>query len=297
MADLILNGVGVALVTPFNNDFSVDFESLEKLIEHVIEGGCNYLVALGTTGEPPTLSEEEKILVTRFIREKVNHRVPLLLGIGGNSTTKVMENILNRDLEGYDAILSVTPYYNKPNQEGLFLHYKAISEVSPLPILLYNVPGRTGVNLLPETTLRLANLSEKIIGIKEASGKLNQSEEIINNAHGNFKVISGDDSMIAPLMQKGAIGVISVLANAFPNLVKRITELSLQQKFEEAQSLQKSLQPLIAHIFEDGNPAGIKAILHKMGITKNILRLPLVPVGKETQDKIYQDLELLQNLS
>lgn len=297
MAEKMLEGLGVALVTPFNKDTSIDYEALEKLIEHVIKGGCDYLVALGTTGETPTLSYEEKVVVTRFIREKSAERVPLVLGVGGNSTSKVVEDIKRRDLEGYSAILSVTPYYNKPNQEGLFLHYKAISEASPLPIILYNVPGRTGVNLSAKTTLRLSELSKNIIGVKEASGKLEQAEEIIKNAPTGFSVISGDDAAVAPLMQRGATGVISVLANAFPTIMKQLVTLCREYKYEEANTLQLKLQSIIGHLFEDGNPAGVKAILSKMGIVENILRLPLVPASKETEEKLFKETEELQRES
>ena len=297
MAEKMLEGLGVALVTPFNKDTSIDYEALEKLIEHVIKGGCDYLVALGTTGETPTLSYEEKVVVTRFIREKSAERVPLVLGVGGNSTSKVVEDIKRRDLEGYSAILSVTPYYNKPNQEGLFLHYKAISEASPLPIILYNVPGRTGVNLSAKTTLRLSELSKNIIGVKEASGKLEQAEEIIKNAPTGFSVISGDDASVAPLMQRGATGVISVLANAFPTIMKQLVTLCREYKYEEANTLQLKLQSIIGHLFEDGNPAGVKALLSKMGIVENILRLPLVPASKETEEKLFKETEELQRES
>ena len=293
MAELMLEGLGVALVTPFKKDLSIDFEALEKLIEHVISGGCDYLVALGTTGETPTLTFEEKVLVTRFIREKAAGRLPLILGIGGNSTAKVIEEIKRRDLEGYTAILSVTPYYNKPNQKGLYLHYKAISEASPLPLVLYNVPGRTGVNLSAQTTLKLAEDSHNIVGVKEASGKLEQSEEIIKNVRKEFFLISGDDAAVAPLMQKGASGVISVLANAFPSRMKKLVNLCQEQRFKEAFELQHKLQSIIGHLFEDGNPAGVKSILSQMGMIQNILRLPLVAVSPGIEEKLYQETEEL----
>lgn len=294
MAEKLSEGLGVALVTPFNKDFSIDYGSIERLIEHVINGGCDYLVVLGTTGETPTLTTEEKVSVTRFIRERVGGRLPLVLGIGGNSTAKVVEDIKRRDLEGYSAILSVTPYYNKPNQEGLYQHYKLISAASPLPILLYNVPGRTGVNLSAKTTLRLANHSSKIIGVKEASGSLQQSEEIIKNSPKGFAVISGDDGAVATLMQHGAVGVISVLGNAFPSVMKRLVSLCSAHKYEEAYILQQKLQSLIGHLFEDGNPAGVKFVLSKMGLIENVLRLPLVPVSKNLEDKLLKEAEEIE---
>ena len=297
MAELKLDGLGVALVTPFNKDFSIDYESLEKLIDYVIEGGCDYLVALGTTGEPPTLSLEEKEKLSRFIKIKNAGRIPLIIGIGGNCTEKVVDDIKRLDLNGYSAILSVTPYYNKPNQEGLFQHYRTISDVSPLPIILYNVPGRTGVNLNAETTLRLATYSNKFIGVKEASGNIFQAEEIMRKAPINFKVISGDDAAIFSLMRKGACGVISVLANVFPNKVKQLVELCQKQNYMEAEALQDNLLPLISSLFEDGNPGGVKALLERMGLIKNILRLPLVPVKKETAEKLIKEAENLHLLN
>lgn len=291
MAELNLTGLGVALVTPFNKDISIDYQSLENIIEHIISNGCDYIVALGTTAETPTLSNKEKLQLTQFIREKTNGRIPLVIGIGGNNTYALIEEILSRDLEGFCAILSVTPYYNKPTQEGLFQHYKAISEISPLPILLYNVPGRTGVNMTAKTTLKLAGLSDKFCGIKEASGNLDQCKEIIENAPEHFNVISGDDAMVSKMMKIGAKGVISVIGNAYPDKIKEIVELCLQSKNEDATSCQEKLYPLIQHIFEDGNPAGVKAILSKMGIIQNILRLPLVPVSRYVEEKIIRDIK------
>ena len=294
MSEIKLDGLGVALATPFKKDFSIDYEALEKLIEHVIEGGCDYLVVLGTTAETPTLSHDEKDELSRFIREKNAARLPLVIGIGGNDTMKVVSDIKRRDLEGYSAILSVTPFYNKPSQEGLYQHYKAITEVSPLPLILYNVPGRTGVNLTARTVLRLSEMSEKIIGVKEASGNITQSEEIINNSQRGFKVISGDDNLIYPLMQKGAVGVISVLANVFPKTAKQLVELCLSKHYNEAQSLQNQLQPMVRYLFEDGNPGGAKALLSRQGLMQNILRLPLVPVRKETEENLIKEAKKLQ---
>lgn len=289
MADINLEGLGVALVTPFKEDFSIDFQALEILIEHVINGGCDYIVVLGTTAETPTLSEKEKKEISFFIKKQVNSRVPLVIGIGGNNTERVINDIKTRDLEGYSAILSVTPYYNKPTQEGLFQHFKAIGNVSPIPILLYNVPGRTGVNMTPTTSLRLAEFSDKFCGVKEASGKIDQCKEIIKDAPGNFHVISGDDALICPLMKIGAKGVISVLANAFPCEVQKLVSLCQKSKFDEAEICQKNLQPLISHLFEDGNPCGIKAVLSQLGMIKNILRLPLVPVSEYVERNLAKE--------
>lgn len=279
-------GLGVALVTPFKEDLSIDYEALGNLISHVITGGVDYIVVLGTTAETPTLSLEEKNEVARFIRKKTDNQVPLVLGIGGNNTKGVINDILSRDLDGYSAILSVTPYYNKPTQEGLYLHFKEISQASPLPILLYNVPGRTGVNLSAATTLRLVETCPNICGIKEASGDINQAKEIIDKAPSKFNLVSGNDSDIYSIMQLGGKGVISVLANAFPAEVKKIVSLCNNRQFEEAKKLQEDLNPLIGHLFEDGNPGGVKALLTQLGLVKNILRLPLVPVGRT----VYENL-------
>lgn len=293
MAEIILDGLGVALVTPFHKDLSVDYESLEKILEYVINGGCDYIVAFGTTAETPTLEREEKRIINRFIKEKVNGRVPLVIGIGGNSTNAVVKDILGSNLEGYSAILSVTPYYNKPTQEGLFQHFKAISEASPLPLILYNVPGRTGANLSAKTTIRLAALSPKFYGIKEASGNNMQCDEIIGCSPAGFKVISGDDASVCPLMQRGASGVISVLANAYPRVMKRLVTLCRNGEYEKADQLQKSLLPLITLLFEDGNPAGVKALLHKMGLCENVLRLPLVAVRESLERKLHDEVDKL----
>ncbi|MCH5240405.1 MAG: 4-hydroxy-tetrahydrodipicolinate synthase [Muribaculaceae bacterium] len=282
-------GLGVALVTPFKRDFSIDYDSLKKVINFVIEGGCDYIVALGTTAETPTLTREEKDEITSFIRKETGGRIPLVLGIGGNNTQRVIRNIEQRDLEGYSAILSVTPYYNKPTQEGLFQHFKAISESSPLPIILYNVPGRTGVNMTSNTTLRLALSSPKFIGIKEASGKLDQSQEIIKGAPAGFSLISGNDSDTAAIMAMGGSGVISVLGNVLPSNMKKLVELCRNLKFDEATELQMRLNPLIKYLFEDGNPAGVKCLLSKSGLVENFLRLPLVGVSDTIKEKLEKE--------
>ncbi|MCH5242588.1 MAG: 4-hydroxy-tetrahydrodipicolinate synthase [Muribaculaceae bacterium] len=296
MADIRFDGLGVALVTPFKSDLTIDYGGLQKVIEHVLEGGCDYLVVLGTTSESPTLSYEEKTDIAEFIKERTNGRVPLIIGIGGNNTTGVVNDISKMNLNGYSAILSVTPYYNKPTQEGLYQHFKAIAEASPLPILLYNVPGRTGVNLTAKTTLRLSKISN-IYGVKEASGNLSQSEEIIRNKAANFYVISGDDALTYPLMRKGAKGVISVTANAFPKEIKKLVELCRVGQYHEAENLQNFLNPFIGHLFEDGNPAGVKSVLSKMGFIENVLRLPLVRVNEKLEEKLEKESKKISELS
>lgn len=296
MSDLKLNGLGVAIVTPFKKDLSIDYDSLEKLIKHVIIGGCDYIVVLGTTAETPTLTKEEKIIITEFVKEKSENKVPLVIGIGGNSTKAVCDEISQARLDGYSAILSVTPYYNRPSQRGLYEHFKAISENSPLPIILYNVPSRTGVNLSAKTTIELSNLGTKICGIKEASGNLLQCEEIAKNAPSDFILISGDDSATCNMMKIGARGVISVLANAYPKLAKRIVERCIDKKFEEADKYLDSVKCMITLLFEEGNPAGIKAALSNLGIIENVLRLPLMTVSKTTEEKIKKAAAILQNL-
>lgn len=297
MADPTFKGLGVALVTPFQNNLSLDLDSLRALVEHTIEGGCDYLVALGTTAETPTLSFEEKEEVAKCIRECNKGRLPLVLGIGGNDTMGVIRELQRRNLKGYDAILSVTPYYNKPTQEGLFRHFMAIADASPLPVIMYNVPGRTGVNLTANTTIRLSSASSGIIGIKEASANLNQCKEILEGVHDGFFVTSGNDSDTSSFMKIGAGGVISVLANAFPKVVKNIVRLCAESKFDEAEKCQKEIDLVIKRLFEDGNPAGVKAMLEKLGLVKNTLRLPLVPVSESLQQRLSQDVEKLSSLN
>ena len=290
MCVINLRGLGVALVTPFRQNLSIDFDSLEKILDHVIEGGCDYIVALGTTAETPTLSREEKILLSDFIRQRVNGRVPLVIGIGGNNTARVVKNLLEGDLNGYSAVLSVAPYYNKPNQEGIFLHYKTIAEASPLPVILYNVPSRTGVNITEKTALLLAE-HPNIIGIKEASGNICQIRGIIEKSPQDFYVISGDDSKTLDIVRCGGIGVISVLANALPQQMKQLVNLSLENKYDEAAKLQEHLKEITGYLFEDGSPAGVKCALSVLGLCENILRLPLVPVSFSTTNKIKEVLK------
>ena len=297
MAEQNLNGLGVALVTPFHKDKSIDYESLAGLIDHVIEGGCDYIVALGTTAETPTLTTEEKIILTDYIREQNSGRVPLVIGIGGNNTKGLCEELKSRDLTGYSAVLSVTPYYNKPTQEGLYAHYSALAESSPLPILLYNVPGRTGVNMTARTTLRLAEAGgDKFCGIKEASGNLEQVREILASAPEGFKVMSGDDSLTCRFMRLGANGVISVLANAYPAQVRRLVSLGEAECHKDAEQLQQDLQEFTDLLFVDGNPAGIKCALSQIGLIENELRLPLVRVSEHVATRMKEASTILGDL-
>lgn len=293
MADLQLKGLGVALVTPFKSDKSVDFDALRAMVEYVITGLADYIVVLGTTGETPALFTDEKEQIKKEIIKVNNGRVPLVLGVGGNNTQAVVNELKSSDFSGFDAILSVVPYYNKPSQEGLYQHYKAIAEASPLPVILYNVPGRTGVNMTAATTLSLARDCNNIIGIKEASGNFAQIEEIIKNKPASFEVISGDDSITYPLMTLGAVGVISVIGNAFPVQFGKMVRLCLEGKFQEALPIHWEFNELFNLLFVDGNPAGVKCTLNALGLIENELRLPLVPTRLSTNEKIHK---LLQSL-
>jgi len=273
-------GTGVAMVTPFHKQGTIDFTALERLIEHLISGGVNYIVVQGTTAETATLSREEKNALAEFVVDIVNKRVPLVIGIGGNNTQEVINKIRLNSLEGYDAILSVTPYYNKPQQRGLYLHYKSIATVSTLPIIMYNVPGRTSVNMKPEITLQLAQEFDNIIGIKEASGSIEQIMEIIHKKPKDFLVISGDDLLTLPLLGMGADGVISVIANAFPKLFSDMVSLGLKGEMKKAREIHYKLTDFTRSVFADGNPSGIKAALEIKEIITNNLRLPLVKIEK-----------------
>lgn len=286
-----LHGMGIALITPFKADKSIDFKALASLIDYQIINGADYIVVLGTTAETPTLTSDERREVREFVASRVNGRVPLVLGLGGNSTTAVVEEINKTDLSEFSAILSVTPYYNKPSQEGLFQHYKMISEASPRPVILYNVPGRTGVNMTAETTLRIASSCENVIAIKEASGNMSQMDEIIKRKPADFMVISGDDGITFPLITLGAVGVISVIGNAFPNEFSRMVRLSLDGRYEQALQIHHRFTELFNLLFVDGNPAGVKCVLNAMGFIENELRLPLVPTRITTNDKIRQVLD------
>jgi len=279
-------GTGVALVTPFNDDKTVDYKSLEKLVEHVITNGVEFLVVLGTTGETATLTKEEKKEVLNFVIKTNNSRLPIVAGFGGNNTTEIINSIKESDFSNIDAILSVTPYYNKPSQAGIYEHYKAISENSPVPIILYNVPGRTALNMTAETTLKLAHDFENIIAVKEASGNFSQIMEIVKNKPKDFLVISGDDALTLPLMSVGVDGVISVVANALPDSFSEMVRLANKKDFTKSYDLHYKNLDFINALFEDGNPGGIKAALTIMGIVENNFRLPLVSVNQNTYNKL-----------
>lgn len=281
-----LKGMGVALITPFNEDESVDFASLGRLVDFQISNGTDYLVVLGTTAETPTLTEEEKNAITRFVIERAQGKLPIVMGVGGNNTRAIVEKLKTADFTGIDAILSVVPYYNKPSQEGIYQHYKAIADATPLPIVLYNVPGRTGVNMTAETTLRIANDFPQCIAIKEASGNITQMDDIIKNKPEEFLVISGDDGVTFPLITLGAVGVISVIGNAFPREFSKMVRLALAGDYASARVIHHSFTELIELLFIDGNPAGVKSMLNAMGYIKNKLRLPLVPTRIVTFEKI-----------
>jgi len=287
-------GAGVALITPFNEDMSVDFSALERLVEDQISGGTDYLVVLGTTGETPALSENEKKEIVRFVIEKNAGRLKIVVGIGSNNTLALVQSIQNTNFDGVDAILSVTPYYNKPTQEGLFQHFKAVVEASQVPVILYNVPGRTGVNMEAETTLRIARLSEKVIGIKEACGVLAQFTKIINEAPSYFKVISGDDGLTLPSIAIGSVGVISVIANALPEKLSKLTHASLEGNIAKASQLHLQMAEMIKLIFKEGSPAGVKALMELMGTVKNQVRLPNVPVTAGTYEAIEAELKKIR---
>jgi len=281
-------GTGVAIVTPFRNDGSVDFKSLGKLLEHIIKGGVNYIVVLGTTGESLTLSKDEKKAVVNFVADTISGRTPLVVGIGGNSTDEVLDTINHTDFNGIDAILSVAPYYNKPSQQGLYLHFKAIASTSPVPVIIYNVPGRTGVNITAETTIKLATDFKSIIATKEASGNLNQIMQIINKKPKSFQVISGDDALTLPIVAIGGAGVISVTANAYPKQVSDMVRFALKNEMSKANDLHYMLYDMNNALFEEGNPPGIKALLEIMKIAQNNLRLPMAPVSDILFSKIDQ---------
>ena len=283
--------MGVALITPFKEDESVDYEALARLVDYQLQNGTDYLVVLGTTAETPTLTEEEKKDIINLVVTKVNGRIPIVLGVGGNCTRSVVEKLKNDNFDGIDAILSVVPYYNKPSQEGIYQHYKAIAEATTLPIVLYNVPGRTGVNMTAETTLRIAREFKNVIAVKEASGNITQMDDIIKNKPANFNVISGDDGITFPLITLGAVGVISVIGNAFPREFSRMVRLALAGDYDS--TIHHSFTELFSLLFIDGNPAGAKSMLNAMGFIENKLRLPLVPTRITTFEKIRDVLRQL----
>ncbi|WP_165025429.1 MULTISPECIES: 4-hydroxy-tetrahydrodipicolinate synthase [unclassified Dysgonomonas] len=286
MPRMNLKGMGVALITPFKEDESVDYDALSRLVDYQLQNGTDYLVVLGTTAETPTLTEDEKKQIVELIISRVNGQIPIILGEGGNNTRSIVERLKTCDYTGIDGILSVVPYYNKPSQEGIYHHYKAISDASPLPIILYNVPGRTGVNMSAETTLRLACECDNVIAVKEASGNMTQMDEIIKRKPENFDVISGDDGITFPLITLGAVGVISVIGNAFPKEFSRMTRLALEGDYQSSLTIHHSFSELFNLLFVDGNPAGVKSMLNMMGYIENKLRLPLVPTRITTYEQI-----------
>ena len=288
MAQNKFRGLGVALVTPFCTDGSIDFDALYRLVEYQIKGGVDFLCIMGTTAETPTLSSEEKRMLKQCIVERVAGRVPLLMGCGGNNTSAILNDLKNEDWRGIDGILSVCPYYNNPSQEGLYQHFAAIAKASPLPVVLYNVPGRTGVNMTAETTLRLARDFENIVTIKEASGNITQMDDIIKDKPQHFDVISGDDGITFPLITLGAVGVISVIGNALPAEFSRMVRLALRGEYNTSLTIHHKFTELFKLLFVDGNPAGVKAMLSEMGLIQNVLRLPLVPTRLTTMEKISE---------
>ncbi len=294
MARNIFKGLGVALVTPFTIEGEVDYKALKRLVEYLIQNGADFLCILATTGETPCLSSDEKNQIKQLVIDVNRGRVPILIGCGGNNTRAVVEELKTTDWTGIDGILSVCPYYNKPSQEGLYQHFKAIAEASPLPVVLYNVPGRTGINMKSETTVRLANDCENIVAIKEASGSLEQVDEIIKNKPERFDVISGDDALTFSMVASGAAGSISVIGNALPREVSRMIRLEFKGEYEVARTIHHRFTELYSLLFVDGNPAGVKALLHEMGFIENVLRLPLVPTRITTLQKMTEILKTLK---
>ena len=289
----IFRGLGIALVTPFCEDGSVDYDTLASVIDYQLANGADFLCILATTGETPCLSADEHYKVKQLIVKQVAGRVPLLMGCGGNNTAAVVEMCKTYDMSGIDGLLSVCPYYNKPSQEGLYQHFKAIAAATQLPVVLYNVPGRTGVNMKAETTVRLARDCQNIVAIKEASGNLEQVDEIIKNKPRDFDVISGDDSLTFPMVSCGAVGVISVIGNALPKEFSKMIRLQMRGEYDPARKIHHRFTDLFSLLFVDGNPAGVKAMLHEMGFIENVLRLPLVPTRISTKQRMS---ELLREL-
>ena len=290
----IFRGLGIALITPFTEEGTVDYESLSRLIDYQLDNGADFFCILATTGETPCLSLAERAQIKSAIVRQVDGRVPILMGCGGNNTAAVVEELKNGDFSGIDGVLSVCPYYNKPSQEGLYQHFKAIAAATELPVVLYNVPGRTGINLKPETTCRLARDCKNIVAIKEASGSLEQVDEIIKYKPNDFEVISGDDALTFPMIACGAVGVISVIGNALPKEFSRMIRLEFNGEFEAAQKIHHKFTDLYSLLFVDGNPAAVKALLTEMGFIKNQLRLPLVPTRVTTLQKISSIIKELK---
>lgn len=291
MKQNIFKGLGIALVTPFSSDGSVDYDVLKNLLDYQLKNGADFFCILATTGETPTLTKDEKQKIKELVVEKVGDKVPILIGCGGNNTADVVNELQTADFSGIDGILGVCPYYNKPSQEGLYQHFKAIAGATNMPVVLYNVPGRTGVNLKAETTVRLARDCENIVAIKEASGSLEQVDEIIKNKPDGFDVISGDDALTFPMIACGAAGVISVIGNALPKEFSRMIRLEMKGEIESARKIHHKFTDLFNLLFVDGNPAGVKAMLHEMGMIENVLRLPLVPTRLTTMQKISDCLK------
>ena len=290
MQSELFNGTGVALITPFDNSGNIDYPSLQNLLDYIIDGGINFIAMQGTTGEPATLTPQERQQLRKFVIEYVNNRVPIMYGIGGNNTAAVVDEIKNTDFKGIDAILSISPYYTKPNQRGIYEHFKAIATASPLPVVLYNVPGRTSRNVEAQTIVQLANDCPKIIAVKEASGNMLQIMSIINNKPDSLALISGDDALTLPMYALGAIGVISVVANVAPKEFSTMVILCAKGDYEAARKIHFKLLDLMNTLFEDGSPAGAKAALAHLGIIKENLRLPLVPVCDSVREKIITAL-------
>ena len=291
MSQNIFKGLGIALITPFNASGAVDYVVLKQLVEYQLKNGADFFCILATTGETPTLTDDEKQRIKELVVEVVAGRVPILMGCGGNNTAAIVEELHTRDFSGIDGILSVCPYYNKPSQEGLYQHFKTIANATDMKVVLYNVPGRTGVNMKTETTVRLARDCKNIVAVKEASGNLEQVDEIIKNKPDTFDVISGDDALTFPMIACGAVGVISVIGNALPKEFSRMLRLEQNGEFEPARKIHHMFTDLFNLLFVDGNPAGVKAMLHEMGMIENVLRLPLVPTRLTTMQKISECLK------
>ena len=294
MVHNIFKGLGIALITPFMEDGSVDYKSLIRLVEYQLNNGADFFCILATTGETPTLTQEEKQKIKDLIVDLVGGRVPILMGCGGNNTAAVINELQTADFRGIDGILSVCPYYNKPSQEGLYQHFKAIAGATKLPVVLYNVPGRTGVNLQAATTVRLAQDCENIVAIKEASGNLEQVDEIIKNKPADFDVISGDDALTFPMVSCGAVGVISVIGNALPKEFSKMIRLQMKGEYDGARKIHHRFTDLFSLLFVDGNPAGVKAMLSEMGFIDNVLRLPLVPMRVKNVQRMSEILKELK---
>ncbi len=292
--DNIFKGLGIALVTPFTQSGAVDYDALRGLLRYQLDNGADFLCILATTGETPTLTKEEKSEIKKIAIDMAGGSVPILMGCGGNNTAAIIEELQTEDFYGIDGILSVCPYYNKPSQEGLYQHFKAIANATSLPVVLYNVPGRTGVNMKAETTVRLAEDCPNIVAIKEASGSLEQVDEIIKNKPAHFDVISGDDALTYPMVACGAVGVISVIGNALPKEFSKMLRLEMKGEFEAARKIHHKFTDLFSLLFVDGNPAGVKAVLHEMGFIENVLRLPLVPTRLTTLQRISSILKELK---